>query len=1444
MTPHFSMNINALQLTKMRKKIRSNDWLAACSSLRLILLVATILLHRASLVTSAPFKNATVGHKVHPGKTTPPPVLMERKRKALQLCAVGNYCDLRNKGLTEVASLPLGNDIISLDLTGNQLHDLCRPAGWPPKLKKLTLVNSGLRNFRCMGSLPGTLEFLDVSFNNVVNVDGVQWPSGLLDLQMNNVGITGVFTPMHLPNNVRRLYVRHNFITDFGDNIKWPDGLDDLTFMNNSLRVLQHQNYPAMIRSISYGHNALSEETFSNQIWPSGLREIWAYNCNLTRIPPNLPGTLNTLHLFGNQITTIHNHLLPISSDLSTLTFHENKLNSVDGVVWPTNIKLLSLLDNKITSFPTNAWPDSIQELGLSNNFATSIDGQAWPSSLVRLLLDNMKLTTIEGQVWPTKLTTIDLSNNFIVSIVSQKWPTGLTVLNLNSNRINSIRGCQWPLKLRSLPLFGNQISDVGTQVWPARIEKIQLGTNLIPEVSTESFLLGKNSKLEEIDLSSNELTTIDGVQWPNQVTLINLQLNQIDQLPSVPTWPVQLQSLLLNFNPFAHVLRKSIDKIAGDTLPDLTTGVSCITTAFEIDGKSAPWACNRLPICDDLLVTSTTPIPEPAGSPLKPSSGKPTALPANGLDAFKAYINNLVEAQGMVVLSPLFAYAADPTYTAVLTKAQTTGINSLTSEDVQLLMTISEVQDMATAGGFDNVIIVQTIEVVSNISVAEGWECVLTDNGESLVQALPEYRAQALELSDTRYKGFYAASIPLSILGAAFGYSKSPHRGKFFWFVFLLNMFDICSDWAFFALEIGSTGFQNSYECIPTAPLQQCDAEGTNYDCSSLGILKDPCLGSKSAKRSDDGTLLAVNACECEGLPCVYGGQQYIWKNTDNACDDDCGFGLDTCDPVATGCVDGTTVVTKHPASCFGFDEQTSSIEAECGWFNHKNPDASGSNECECRGHSCVDIEFTGGECIGAYGGDYKALYGMHLIFVLVATCLWVAHWRLYFPPISFLPGFTGVEVSSESMVRLAVSIIFFEDCAQLIFQFIYFSVMGAKAGVAVLSTISTVASAVVSLFVLAHNHQEHIRDNWGSFAEYFIAVFTCWGYIAKTASYVNERRNSSAKRGSTSSVISVEPSWFSHSSENNGAIGNIEKEKEKEKKKKGLIVAMQSVSHILKGSGTTWKESDKGVRVSVSGFCKVSRAVSSDSDGVLPWETSMNRKQAEALLTNQAGNVGAFVTRPSQKASSGHVLVHLNRSGKIMHNLIHRTQNGQVSLQNKNAEDGFPDIQHLVEAAQLATIPGLTVPLVSATFVASNQPWATLFDRHQSEHVLKGKPDGTFVIRLSSKGSTSGFVLTYIYDGKPRHATIEKEKHTFCIPGSGSQHKSITEMVNVACQEDSMKLGTILVAQPSIKKSRSKSSRSTSAGEYIGVVAESEQFDGFGEFKKVERKPSRLRV
>ena len=51
-----------------------------------------------------------------------------------------------------------------------------------------------------------------------------------------------------------------------------------------------------------------------------------------------------------------------------------------------------------------------------------------------------------------------------------------------------------------------------------------------------------------------------------------------------------------------------------------------------------------------------------------------------------------------MVVLSPLFAYAADPTYTAVLTKAQTTGINSLTSEDVQLLITIPEVQDMMAA--------------------------------------------------------------------------------------------------------------------------------------------------------------------------------------------------------------------------------------------------------------------------------------------------------------------------------------------------------------------------------------------------------------------------------------------------------------------------------------------------------------------------------------------------------------------------------------------------------------------------------------------------------------------------------------------------------------------------------------------------------------------------
>jgi len=68
-----------------------------------------------------------------------------------------------------------------------------------------------------------------------------------------------------------------------------------------------------------------------------------------------------------------------------------------------------------------------------------------------------------------------------------------------------------------------------------------------------------------------------------------------------------------------------------------------------------------------------------------------------SAIDAFKAYVSELVETMGGAALAPLFAYASDPKYANVLEKAQAS-IDSLTEADVMLLLTIPEVQDMQAA--------------------------------------------------------------------------------------------------------------------------------------------------------------------------------------------------------------------------------------------------------------------------------------------------------------------------------------------------------------------------------------------------------------------------------------------------------------------------------------------------------------------------------------------------------------------------------------------------------------------------------------------------------------------------------------------------------------------------------------------------------------------------
>ena len=80
--------------------------------------------------------------------------------------------------------------------------------------------------------------------------------------------------------------------------------------------------------------------------------------------------------------------------------------------------------------------------------------------------------------------------------------------------------------------------------------------------------------------------------------------------------------------------------------------------------------------------------------------------------------------------------------------------------------------------------------------------------------------------------------------------------------------------------------------------------------------------------------------------------------------------------------------------ASCTGFGGLDRSTDNVCGFLLEENPDASGTNECECHGFQCVELEGTGTQCKGLRPISYDTLLQLcrchHWTMVIQAHWLW----------------------------------------------------------------------------------------------------------------------------------------------------------------------------------------------------------------------------------------------------------------------------------------------------------------------------------------------------------------------------------------------------------------------------------------------------------------------
>ncbi|MDB5257779.1 MAG: hypothetical protein JWM14_2474 [Chitinophagaceae bacterium] len=300
---------------------------------------------------------------------------------------------------------------------------------------------------------------LDLSYNNIADLTGIEYFSGL-----------------------KSLYSDHNQLTQFPN---LPPALQELIVDYNQLTVLPSA-YPAGLTSFSLTYNQFT--TIAGL--PDGLTYV---DCSHNPISSlSLPSTLQTLICNNSGLTS----LPALPSNMYALKVDTNQLNSLPAL--PAGLHMLSANHNQLLSLP--AVPASLRGLNVGYNQLSTLP--VLPEKLNRLYCPHNAITTL-GSDLPDSLTYLDCSYNAISPTIPA-LPERLIVLGCEYNQLTSLPplhdlltlACSYNqitllpslegLSIRNLYCDNNQI--LCLPYLPASMSTLMVGGNLfscIPNLPT-----------------------------------------------------------------------------------------------------------------------------------------------------------------------------------------------------------------------------------------------------------------------------------------------------------------------------------------------------------------------------------------------------------------------------------------------------------------------------------------------------------------------------------------------------------------------------------------------------------------------------------------------------------------------------------------------------------------------------------------------------------------------------------------------------------------------------------------------------------------------------------------------------------------------------------------------------------------------------------------------
>jgi Leucine-rich repeat (LRR) protein len=306
--------------------------------------------------------------------------------------------------------------------------------------------------FKCDLDLVSTLV---VSGIGITNLDGLQYASNIIHLDLSNNNITDV-TSLRPLSKLTNLYLKGNPIDDYSPLAAIYNQLKLRDFNIGSIGIYDRNVEAAIREEIGKYNGSLTLEDMQ------AVLELNLENKNIS----DLQGiqyltNLKKLNLRGNSIKFIKE--LKNLTELEVLALNNNKIDNIESLSYITNLVELDFPGNNVTDIAPLTSLAKLKQLSLMDNNVSDISNLGNLVNLEILVLQNNEISDISALEKLVNLNSLYLSQNNLVDISMLAGLDNLEILVLKDNQIADVRGIgdknALP-KLKKLFLLGNLITD------------------------------------------------------------------------------------------------------------------------------------------------------------------------------------------------------------------------------------------------------------------------------------------------------------------------------------------------------------------------------------------------------------------------------------------------------------------------------------------------------------------------------------------------------------------------------------------------------------------------------------------------------------------------------------------------------------------------------------------------------------------------------------------------------------------------------------------------------------------------------------------------------------------------------------------------------------------------------------------------------------------------